>query len=599
MSLPAATPPGPAAASEPGPCCICLDAIAASAAARALPCLHAFCLSCIQRWLDAHPTCPLCKAPVASLVHSVASDECFVETPVGCEAPAGGPDAAAVWGEDYDAAPLSSDDELAGGGVGEGGEGGDGDSDGDPVQDFIDRVARSSHLPVFPNTPEHGPGAPYLRRLTEWVQGGLAGSLALPDSELAVMADHVVDLVAECGFDSGLLTEVLDPILGGGADTFVRSMLYVAARCVDIGSRAPAAQPPPARGRGVVFLDTSDSSEDSGSESEESSSGLSTSDLTAIDDTEADTDADADADAGARAGVGRPRARRPATRQYVSTGGLQTPAARSALRSRARSRARRAAASAPPRSQSPAGPRPARERRQTRPRPARRGRSPCPSPPPSAARAARARPGPRPARLALARDRAEEESVDASEREDGGQAGSLGGAGEPPRVRACRRRGTDEEEDPEPAAPPFCAPVIDLTADEPAEAPAEPPAEAPAESPARSVISRPAQAPSATLAPAPSPRRAETPSPARPGQGAARGPLSEEAADAEQASPSPESLARKRRRTEMEVAAWVRENFLKTPRRDSDPPAPPTSSRPGWSLAEILSRCKNGGGAGC
>uniref|UniRef100_A0A663ESU3 RING-type E3 ubiquitin transferase n=1 Tax=Aquila chrysaetos chrysaetos TaxID=223781 RepID=A0A663ESU3_AQUCH len=49
-------------------CPICLDTW--DDAACAMPCLHRFCFSCIRRWTDIKPECPLCKRRVTSIRHS-------------------------------------------------------------------------------------------------------------------------------------------------------------------------------------------------------------------------------------------------------------------------------------------------------------------------------------------------------------------------------------------------------------------------------------------------------------------------------------------------------------------------------------------------
>ncbi|CAA06138.1 immediate-early transactivator protein with Zn finger (cell nucleus) [Bovine herpesvirus type 1.1 (strain Cooper)] len=668
----------PAAAPELGSCCICLDAI--TGAARALPCLHAFCLACIRRWLEGRPTCPLCKAPVQSLIHSVASDECFEEIPVGGGPGADGalePDAAVIWGEDYDAGPIdltaadgeasgaggeagAADGSEAGGGAGgaeEAGEargagagraagaaGGRAGRGADAAQEFIDRVARGPRLPLLPNTPEHGPGAPYLRRVVEWVEGALVGSFAVTARELAAMTDYVMAMLAECGFDDDGLADAMEPLIGeDDAPAFVRSLLFVAARCVTVGpSHLIPQQSAPPGGRGVVFLDTSDSDsegseDDSWSESEESSSGLSTSDLTAIDDTETEPETDAEVESRRTRGAsGAARARRPAERQYVSTRGRQTPAVQPAPRSLARRPCGRAAAvSAPPSSRSRGGRRDPRLPAAPRAAPAAQARACSPEP----------REEGRGAGLGVAAGETAGWGAGSEEGRGERRARLLGEAG-PPRVQARRRRRTELDRAPTPAPAPAPAPapistVIDLTANAPAR-PADPaPAAAPGPASAGAQIGTPAAAaavtaaaaaPSVARSSAPSPAvtaaatstaaaistRAPTPSPAgrapaadprragapalagaaraevgrngnpgrerRPASAMARGDLD----------PGPESSAQKRRRTEMEVAAWVRESLLGTPRRSSAALAPQPGGRQGPSLAGLLGRCSGG-----
>nr|WHT50186.1 hypothetical protein HeiferVagina-S102_00068 [Bovine alphaherpesvirus 1]WHT50272.1 hypothetical protein Milk-S104_00068 [Bovine alphaherpesvirus 1] len=485
--------PSAAAAPELGSCCICLDVI--TGAARALPCLHAFCLACIRRWLEWRPTCPLCKAPVRSLIHSVASDECFEEIPVwgGPEADGASDadaDAAVIWGEDYDAGPV--DLTAAGGDAGSETDGeaegprGAGAADGagrraapraDAAREFIDRVARGPRLPLLPNAPGHGPGAPYLRRVLEWVEGALVGTFAVTARELATMTDYVMAMLAECGFDDDGLADALEPLIGEEeAPAFVRSLLFVAARCVTVGpSHLEPQRSAPPGGRGVVFLDTSDSDsegseeedEDSWSESEESSSGLSTSDLTAIDDTESESESDAEVGARrTRGAAGATRARRPGERQYVSTRGRQTPAVRPASRSLARrpSGGRAAAVSAPPRPRSRGGRRAPRPPAASHPAPAAQARA-CGPERREEGRGGAGLPG-----VAAGGDPAGGEAAGWVTGGEGGRgerrAGPLGEAG-PPRVQARRRR-TEVDRAPAPTPAPAPISTIDLTAEAPA-----------------------------------------------------------------------------------------------------------------------------------
>ncbi|AAR86165.1 ubiquitin E3 ligase ICP0 [Bovine alphaherpesvirus 5] len=679
MAPPVAGPSAAAAAApELGSCCICLDVI--TGAARALPCLHAFCLACIRRWLEGRPTCPLCKAPVRSLIHSVASDECFEEIPVwgGPEADGASDadaDAAVIWGEDYDAGPV--DLTAAGGDAGSETDGeaegpqGAGAADGagrraapraDAAQEFIDRVARGPRLPLLPNAPGHGPGAPYLRRVLEWVEGALVGTFAVTARELATMTDYVMAMLAECGFDDDGLADALEPLIGEEAPAFVRSLLFVAARCVTVGpSHLEPQRSAPPGGRGVVFLDTSDSDsdsegseeeedEDSWSESEESSSGLSTSDLTAIDDTESESESDAEVGARrTRGAAGATRARRPGERQYVSTRGRQTPAVRPASRSLARrpNGGRAAAVSAPPRPRSRGERRAPQPPAASHPAPAAQARA-CGPERREEGRGGAGLPGVAAGGDPAGGEAAGWEAVVVTGGEGGREerrAGLLGEAG-PPRVQARRRRTeVDRALAPTPAPAPIS--TIDLTAEAPARpaglgaARARPgvPAAAPALAPlaaasaattaatvaaaaaaaALSSIARtpaPGPAAAAVSAQAPAPAPAPLPLPAgrtpageprwaggsvaapaeatwaeasrEGGSGRDRRPAGAMARDG--LDPGPESSAQKRRRTEMEVAAWVRERLLKTPAAAArpqrrSPAGAQARARPGRSAA--------------
>lgn len=56
-------------------CPICLtDVTSASERAHVMPCLHAFCFSCIRRWAQLRRECPLCKGIFTSILYNVHSD---------------------------------------------------------------------------------------------------------------------------------------------------------------------------------------------------------------------------------------------------------------------------------------------------------------------------------------------------------------------------------------------------------------------------------------------------------------------------------------------------------------------------------------------
>lgn len=61
-------------------CAICLGVVESAAMVSA--CFHTYCYVCIVQWSEVNPTCPLCKAPIGSLIHDIVSDVEFTETPV-------------------------------------------------------------------------------------------------------------------------------------------------------------------------------------------------------------------------------------------------------------------------------------------------------------------------------------------------------------------------------------------------------------------------------------------------------------------------------------------------------------------------------------
>ncbi|CAM9680050.1 unnamed protein product [Bubo scandiacus] len=55
-------------------CPICL--ITLDNAALTMPCLHRFCFSCIQRWAEIKPECPLCRGMLTSILYSLPGEDC-------------------------------------------------------------------------------------------------------------------------------------------------------------------------------------------------------------------------------------------------------------------------------------------------------------------------------------------------------------------------------------------------------------------------------------------------------------------------------------------------------------------------------------------
>lgn len=82
-SSPTATAANDADADDAPPsCAICLDDLIRQDKAVLTPCMHEFHHACVAKWLfsfAARLACPLCKAPPASLLHSILSDGSYVE----------------------------------------------------------------------------------------------------------------------------------------------------------------------------------------------------------------------------------------------------------------------------------------------------------------------------------------------------------------------------------------------------------------------------------------------------------------------------------------------------------------------------------------
>lgn len=54
-------------------CPICLER--PDSVAFADPCFHLYCFPCISHWIERSTLCPLCKGPIAALVHDIRGDE--------------------------------------------------------------------------------------------------------------------------------------------------------------------------------------------------------------------------------------------------------------------------------------------------------------------------------------------------------------------------------------------------------------------------------------------------------------------------------------------------------------------------------------------
>ncbi|QPI70173.1 ubiquitin E3 ligase ICP0 [Equid herpesvirus 6] len=235
------------------PCAICLEPPEDVSAA--LPCLHRFCYACLTRWVDLNPRCPLCKTPVASLLHAIRSDREFKEIEV-----AGAPVA------EYDGPP---EDALTAA----------------PSQDRgrAPAAGRPGPAAFVPLNANGTAGAPRLQPLVDWMSERLEALFETPDFAL-VMRNIVMDALCEYGCDEAELTRLLWPLIHDDTAAFVAGLLEEAGRCVS----RPAAAPRPGETRGVEFIDSSSASSDGEESDSDDDSEVDTEDLTDPEDTEYD-----------------------------------------------------------------------------------------------------------------------------------------------------------------------------------------------------------------------------------------------------------------------------------------------------------------------
>ncbi|KAF7021679.1 hypothetical protein CFC21_034587 [Triticum aestivum] len=70
-------------------CAVCLGQLEAGEKARRLPkCAHLFHAECVDAWLRAHCTCPMCRAPVGPAAATSSKKDGTADTPTPAPAPA-------------------------------------------------------------------------------------------------------------------------------------------------------------------------------------------------------------------------------------------------------------------------------------------------------------------------------------------------------------------------------------------------------------------------------------------------------------------------------------------------------------------------------
>lgn len=215
-------------------CPICLED--PSNYSMALPCLHAFCYVCITRWIRQNPTCPLCKVPVESVVHTIESDSEFKETKVSV---------------DFDYDSEEDEDSFEGQFLAV--------DSGDAPANISAWNGPMAFVPLNANGTA---GAPRLQPLVDWLVERLDQLFETPELAL-VMRNIVMDTLCEHGCNEEELTRQFWPMFHEDTVPFVTDLIVQAELCV-------ASRPilPIARGRGVEYIDSSSSSSSSEEETD-------------------------------------------------------------------------------------------------------------------------------------------------------------------------------------------------------------------------------------------------------------------------------------------------------------------------------------------
>ncbi|AFI33199.1 ubiquitin E3 ligase ICP0 [Equid alphaherpesvirus 8] len=238
-------------------CPICLED-PPSNYSMALPCLHAFCYVCITRWIRQNPTCPLCKVPVESVVHTIESDSEFKETKVSVEF-------------DYDS--EEDEDSFEGQFLAV-------DTGNTPAN----ISAWNGPMAFVPLNANGTAGAPRLQPLVDWLCDRLDLLFETPDLAL-VMRNIVMDTLCEHGCNEEELTRQFWPMFHEDTAPFVTDLIIQAELCIASRQILPIAS-----GRGVEYIDSSSSS--SSGEETDSDTEVDPNNLTDPEDTSDDTSTD-------------------------------------------------------------------------------------------------------------------------------------------------------------------------------------------------------------------------------------------------------------------------------------------------------------------
>ncbi|XP_071587215.1 E3 ubiquitin-protein ligase Topors-like [Heliangelus exortis] len=211
-------------------CPICLDIW--QEASYVMPCLHQFCYTCILRWTESKPECPLCRRRVTSILHSVRADNDFEEHVIP---PPAAPSVVVQWAEGDPSAqnphpPAAAQPSAAAllllshrvGGI------------YPHLWAFIFRVYPALLQPVLP-----------------WLQRELGLIFEGAQEAAAAAQRRVLSSLHLFGLDEGTLCRLLQDTLGRHTETFVRQLIStIVERCSrEAQQRMGMGDAPAARGR--------------------------------------------------------------------------------------------------------------------------------------------------------------------------------------------------------------------------------------------------------------------------------------------------------------------------------------------------------------
>lgn len=187
-------------------CPICLDSW--EEAGYVLPCCHRFCLTCIQRWDEINPDCPLCKRRMDAITPSVQTDYYFPRYPV--RLPPASPDVPHQAPHSPAASPPWTAGRLP--------------------RDVVDSLEASEWASLFSEHPF------LLHHLLPWLHQVLELVFEDDHQRVAIAEDIVMSCLVGFGPDKDLLVWLLRLLLRNRTATFVDDLVSAVTRLCGRGA---------------------------------------------------------------------------------------------------------------------------------------------------------------------------------------------------------------------------------------------------------------------------------------------------------------------------------------------------------------------------
>lgn len=210
-------------ATEIDNCCpICLDSW--KEISYILPCLHQFCYTCILQWAENTPKCPLCKRRILSILHSVRTENDYMEHVIALS------ETSSITVHQARGDPRHLNLHFSGASQTWAAEG--------ALRHPVGSLQPGEWMVLFRDHPC------LLDTLVLWVRPRLRQIFRSNWTEADLVEDAVMDILTNHGIDEDQLTQMLWVSLQNHAAIFVQQLIRVAVqRCSREACRLLAHQP--------------------------------------------------------------------------------------------------------------------------------------------------------------------------------------------------------------------------------------------------------------------------------------------------------------------------------------------------------------------